>query len=200
MTISLTANSVCSGNLTTSVTTDSELYSHACTLGLCTWIIMLLFIFLVASNVCVDSISGECYCVKDMNYENKSNVRIEIHYFFVGVGYQVGLSVGIPVAFLLTAIISSLLTLLITQCLIMRGRSESQQVHSSAAAGEPVYDPVSAVSGTRPTAVVEMKSNVAYGTTYKYFSRCEICRYALPLPGDSVKLATVSTQRFFAYC
>ena len=27
--ISLTANSVCSGNLTTSVTTDSELHSHA---------------------------------------------------------------------------------------------------------------------------------------------------------------------------
>ena len=42
-------------------------------------------------------------------------------------------------------------------------RKESQQVHSPAAGG--IYDPVSAVSGTRPTAAVEMKSNVAYGTT-----------------------------------
>ena len=56
--ISLTGNSVCSGNLTTSVTTDSELYS------MCTLIIIILLIFLVASTACVDSITGECYCVK----------------------------------------------------------------------------------------------------------------------------------------
>ena len=84
---------------------------------------------------------------------------------FIGVGYQVGLSVGIPVTFLLTAIISSLLTLLITYlCLTMRGRSHSKFTPQQQQ-GEPVYDPVSAVSGTRPTAAVEMKSNVAYGTT-----------------------------------
>ena len=70
---------------------------------------------------------------------------------------------GIPVTFLLTAVISSLLTLLIT-CLIMRGRSHSKFTPQQQQ-GEPVYDPVSAVSGTRPTAAVEMKSNVAYGTT-----------------------------------
>ena len=59
--ISLTGNSVCSGNLTTSVTTDSEwLYS------MCTLIIILLLIFLVASTACVDSITGECYCVKTL--------------------------------------------------------------------------------------------------------------------------------------
>ena len=82
-----------------------------------------------------------------------------------GVGCQVGLSVGIPVTFLLTAIISSLLTLLITYlCLTMRGRSHSKFTPQQQQ-GEPVYDPVSAVSGTRPTAAVEMKSNVAYGTT-----------------------------------
>ena len=85
------------------------------------------------------------------------------YYYFVGVGYQVGLSVGIPVTFLLTAIISSLLTLLITQYLIIRGRSHSKFTPQQQQ-GEPVYDPVSAVSGTRPT-TVEMKSNVAYGTT-----------------------------------
>ena len=70
---------------------------------------------------------------------------------------QLGPIVGIPVTFLLTAIISSLITLLIT-CLIM-GRRESHDNPS-----EPVYDPVS-VSGTRPGDAVEMKSNVAYGTT-----------------------------------
>ena len=86
-----------------------------------------------------------------------------MRYTISGVGYQVGLSVGIPVTFLLTAIISSLLTLLITQCLTMRGRSHSKFTPQQQ--GEPVYDPVSAVSGTRPTAAVEMKSNVAYGTT-----------------------------------
>ena len=80
--------------------------------------------------------------------------------------------VGIPVTFLLTAIISSLLTLLITYlCLTrLRGRSHSkftpqQQQQQQQQQGEPVYDPVSAVSGTRPTAAVEMSSNVAYGTT-----------------------------------
>ena len=82
----------------------------------------------------------------------------------VHVGCQVGLSVGIPVTFLLTAIISSLLTLLITQCLTMRGRSHSKFTPQQQQ-GEPVYDPVCAVSGTRPTTAVEMKSNVAYGTT-----------------------------------
>ena len=72
---------------------------------------------------------------------------------------QVYLGVGIPVAFLVTAIISSLITLLIT-CLIMR-RRESHDKFTPSVVQEPVYDPVS-VSGTRP---VEMKSNVAYGTT-----------------------------------
>ena len=71
---------------------------------------------------------------------------------------------GVPVTFLLTAIISSLLTLLIMiTCLTMRGRSHSKFTPQQQQ-GEPVYDPVCAVSGTRPTAV-EMKSNVAYGTT-----------------------------------
>ena len=46
----------------------------------------------------------------------------------------------------------------------MRGRSHSKFTPQQQQ-GEPVYDPVSAVSGTRPTAAVEMKSNVAYGTT-----------------------------------
>ena len=70
---------------------------------------------------------------------------------------QLGLVAGVPVTFLLTAIISSLLTLLIT-CLTMRGRSHSKFTPQQQQ-GEPVYDPVSAVSS------VEMKSNVAYGTT-----------------------------------
>ena len=88
-----------------------------------------------------------------------------MRYTISGVGCQVGLSVGIPVTFLLTAIISSLLTLLITYlCLTTRGRSHSKFTPQQQQ-GEPVYDPVSAVSGTRPTAAVEMKSNVAYGTT-----------------------------------
>ena len=69
---------------------------------------------------------------------------------------QLGVEVGIPVTFLVTAIISSLITLLIT-CLIMRRRESNNK----SVVQEPVYDPVS-VSGTRP---VEMKSNVAYGTT-----------------------------------
>ena len=73
---------------------------------------------------------------------------------------QVG--VGIPVTFLVTAIISSLITLLIT-CLIMR-RRESHDKFTPSVVQEPVYDPVS-VSGTRPGDAVEMKSNVAYGTT-----------------------------------
>ena len=48
----------------------------------------------------------------------------------------------------------------------MRGRSHSKFTpQQQQQQGEPVYDPVSAVSGTRPTAAVEMKSNVAYGTT-----------------------------------
>ena len=88
-----------------------------------------------------------------------------VEYDDLPVGCQVGLSVGIPVTFLLTAIISSLLTLLITQCLTMRGRSHSKFTPQQQQQREPVYDPVSAVSGTRPTAAVEMKSNVAYGTT-----------------------------------
>ena len=46
----------------------------------------------------------------------------------------------------------------------MRGRSHSKFTPKQQQ-GEPVYDPVCAVSGTRPTAIVEMKSNVAYGTT-----------------------------------
>ena len=46
----------------------------------------------------------------------------------------------------------------------MRGRSHSKFTPQQQQ-GEPVYDPVSAVSGTRPTSAVEMKSNVAYGTT-----------------------------------
>ena len=75
---------------------------------------------------------------------------------------QLGLTVGIPVTFLLTAIISSLITLLIT-CLIMR-RRESHDKFTPSVVQEPVYDPVS-VSGTRPGDAVEMKSNVAYGTT-----------------------------------
>ena len=88
-----------------------------------------------------------------------------VKYDDLPVGCQVGLSVGIPVTFLLTAIISSLLTLLITYlCLTMRGRSHSKFTPQQQQR-EPVYDPVSAVSGTRPTAAVEMKSNVAYGTT-----------------------------------
>ena len=87
---------------------------------------------------------------------------------------QLGLSVGVPVTFLLTAIISSLLTLLITQCLTMRGRSHSkfipqqqqqQQQKQQQQQQKPVYDPVCAVSGTRPTGIVEMSSNVAYGNT-----------------------------------
>ena len=85
----------------------------------------------------------------------------------VHVGCQVGLQWCIPVTFLLTAIISSLLTLLITQCLTMRGMSHSKFTPQQQQ-GEPVYDPVCAVSGaagTRPTTAVEMKSNVAYGTT-----------------------------------
>ena len=75
---------------------------------------------------------------------------------------QLGPIVGIPVTFLLTAIISSLITLLIT-CLIMR-RRESHDKFTPSVVQEPVYDPVS-VSGTRPDDAVEMKSNVAYGTT-----------------------------------
>ena len=47
----------------------------------------------------------------------------------------------------------------------MRGRSHSKFTPQQQQQGEPVYDPVSAVSGTRPTTAVEMKSNVAYGTT-----------------------------------
>ena len=85
-----------------------------------------------------------------------------MRYTISGVGYHVGLSVGIPVTFLLTAIISSLLTLLITyQCLtrLRGGKSHTPQLQE-----KPVRDPVSMVSGTRPTAV-EMKSNVAFGTT-----------------------------------
>ena len=97
-----------------------------------------------------------------------------------GVVYQVGLSVGIPVTFLLTAIISSLLTLLIT-CLIMRGRSHSKFTPQQQQ-GEPVYDPVSAVSGTRPTAAVEMKSNVAYGTTAAATAASENITYETVLP------------------
>ena len=46
----------------------------------------------------------------------------------------------------------------------MRGRSHSKFTPQQQQQGEPVYDPVCAVSGTRPT-TVEMKSNVAYGTT-----------------------------------
>ena len=80
-----------------------------------------------------------------------------------GVGYQVGLSVGIPVTFLLTAIISSLLTLLITYLCLTRlrgGKSHTPQLQE-----KPVRDPVSMVSGTRPTTAVEMESNAAFGTT-----------------------------------
>ena len=48
----------------------------------------------------------------------------------------------------------------------MRGRSHSKFTpQQQQQQGEPVYDPVCAVSGTRPTTTVEMKSNVAYGTT-----------------------------------
>ena len=87
-----------------------------------------------------------------------------INWLLSALDYQVGLSVGIPVIFLLTAIICSLLTLLVTyQCLTRRGgRSHDKFTPQQ----ELVNDHVSTVSGTRPAAAaVEMKNNVAYGTT-----------------------------------
>ena len=88
-----------------------------------------------------------------------------INWLLSALDYQVGLSVGIPVIFLLTAIICSLLTLLVTyQCLTRRGgRSSSHDKFTPQQ--ELVNDHVSTVSGTRPAAAVEMKNNVAYGTT-----------------------------------